>query len=139
MLRRSVPPPAHQPLQLFEPAALPASAFTLKSIEGRKGLSLPAAPNSCQMLAWLARCVAVLTLPVGIEANRLRAFPSMDRRKSVGLWQSGIFHRSNQRCWIDLAFHLKPSLAEFSALETLCAPSFAQASNPTDRHVSITK
>lgn len=42
-------------LPRVEPAALPAAAFTLKAIEGRKGLTLPAAPNSCQMLAWLAR------------------------------------------------------------------------------------
>lgn len=37
-----------------ESAAIPAKAFTLKAIEGRKSLNLPTAPNSCQALAWLA-------------------------------------------------------------------------------------
>ncbi|MBA4066700.1 MAG: hypothetical protein C0501_23940 [Isosphaera sp.] len=38
-----------------EAAALPAAAFTLKAVEGAKGLALPAAPADSQMLAWLAR------------------------------------------------------------------------------------
>lgn len=42
-------------LPTVDPAAMPASAFTLKSLESRKGLLLPSAPHTCQMLAWLAK------------------------------------------------------------------------------------
>ena len=41
-------------LARIQAAALPASAFTLRAIEGGKGLTMPAAPADSQMLAWLA-------------------------------------------------------------------------------------
>lgn len=55
-------------------ARLPASAFTLKAIEGDKGLLLPCAPQECQMLAWLAGWDYPGNPYKGLRSLKLRAF-----------------------------------------------------------------
>ena len=55
-------------------ARLPAAAFTLKAIEGNKGLLLPCAPQECQMLAWLASWDYAGNPYKGSRPLKLRAF-----------------------------------------------------------------
>jgi hypothetical protein len=55
-------------------AMLPASGFTLKAIEAKKGLVLPTAPHECQLLAWLASWDFAGNSYRGSKALQLRAF-----------------------------------------------------------------
>jgi hypothetical protein len=55
-------------------ATLPASAFTLKSVESAKGLVLPCPPLECQMLAWLSAWDYPGNSYRGSRALQLRAF-----------------------------------------------------------------
>lgn len=82
----TVPPPAADVedqyrlwlLTLFAPhiqaAAVPPAAFTLRAIEGRKSLTLPVTPNSCQGLAWLASWDFAGNPHRGSAAIKRRAF-----------------------------------------------------------------
>jgi hypothetical protein len=55
-------------------ARLPAAAFTLKAVEGGKGMLLPCAPQECQMLAWLASWDYAGNPYKGSRPLKLRAF-----------------------------------------------------------------
>src|SRR5262245_40034760 len=55
-------------------ANLPASGFTLKSLESGKSLVLPCAPNESQMLAWLSAWDYAGNTYRGMRALQLRAF-----------------------------------------------------------------
>lgn len=60
-------------LPAVQAAALPAEAFTLRTIESGKGLALPAAPSESQMLAWLANWQYPGNPHHGTRAVKLRA------------------------------------------------------------------